>query len=132
MPPINPIEDIKEVLPDTGAATNQLAKSDGGALFTIGIVVLIIAVLILIFTAVKFADPVSAARKEQAEQDRNEYAQTIADYKHTDTIQHNAIAAQADYIRTLQDSLTQYKIFQQYNITPGKKQIIIIPKTEAQ
>jgi len=131
MPPINPIEEIKEVLPDTKAATAQLAKSDDGAFFTIALVLLIISVIIFLYTAIHFADPVSAARKEQAEQDRKDYAQTVADYKHTDTLQRNTIAAQADYIHTLKDSLMQYKMFQQFNIITGKKQIIIIPK-EAQ
>lgn len=121
MPPL--LDDIKDKIPEVNPApaVEGLSKNQSGALYIVSLCIAIPLLAIIVWLAISNVHDTKA--------DKDKAAQACA-------AQVAALQHYNDSMRTenqqLHDSLTQYKIFQQFNITPGKKQIIIIPKTEAQ
>jgi len=120
MPP-NPIESLKDTLPvekiDPQAAVEGLSKTQTGAMNVINTVWSIINIFLFVGCFIYFGN------KKDAQKEKD-------DAKWIPIVQ--AERKRADYLDSLngayRDSLTTYRILQQFNVTQGEKRIILIPK----
>lgn len=120
MPP-NPLDQLKDALPvekiDPQAAVDGLSKTQTGAMNVINTVWSIINIFLFVGCFIYFGNKKDA----QKEKDDAKWIPIVqAERRRADQL--DSINA------TYRDSLTTYRILQQFNVTQGEKRIILIPK----
>lgn len=124
MPP-NPINQLKEALPvekiDPQAAVDGLSKTQTGAMNVINTVWSIINIFLFVGCFIYFGNKKDNQKEKD---DARWYPIVMAERQRADSLD--------NVNQTYRDSLTTYKFMQQFNITQGEKQIILIPKKATQ
>ncbi|AYD48188.1 hypothetical protein [Arachidicoccus soli] len=120
MPPINPTEIIKDVLPEKlnpEAAVENLSKTQSGALYIVSLCIVVPLLALIIWLAINNANGSKADRDNAA-----------IKYDAQITALQNANDSLRNANQDLHDSLFKTQIINQFNITSGAKQIILTPK----
>lgn len=118
------MEEIKNILPvdnlKTDAAAQTLSKRESGSLIIIFVFVILVLLAFIVYLALN-ANPQCSEEKKALREDIEKKDTRITQLERG-----------LDYLssqnKELKDSITKYEFINQFNQTPGEKQIILSPK----
>lgn len=120
------MSDIKDVLPidniNPGPAVDTLSKKESGSLIIMFIIIMMVLLAFIIFLALN-SNPQCSEEKRMLREDIEKLQIRISSLEGIEDLIKNEN-------KLLTDSLTRYKLFEQFNATAGPKQIILEPKKE--